>query len=380
VAQAFLGPSDATGNALSERVAQLSRVYTKERDAIGTARTGRSATAARLRFFLPRDMPKVGPPLSELVALDALPKRPRLRVLDLGAGMGATTFGVALLARTQGVADNLDVLAVDADNDGLAIMERLAQHAYDDGLARIELRTRTMDLEHLDLRALDGPYDLILLGFVLNELFAGRPADEAVTQGAALLARLSGLLTDNGSMLVLEPALRPTSRALHRVRDQLAASSGPPFVFAPCTHARPCPMLGRERDWCHEDVDFALVAPLATVARSAGLRAERLTFSYLTLRRDARSIGELAQGHGVPLRRVVSAPMPTKGKLEMLVCGQDGMPRLMRLDRHHTENNAALDQVRRGDLVIVHAIPAKERLRVDAATRVEHPQAHIGTE
>ena len=45
---------DRTGDALAEAVAELSRVYTRDRRRL---RDQEAALAARLRFFLPRDLP-----------------------------------------------------------------------------------------------------------------------------------------------------------------------------------------------------------------------------------------------------------------------------------------------------------------------------------
>jgi ribosomal protein RSM22 (predicted rRNA methylase) len=210
-------------------------------------------------------------------------------------------------------------------------------------------------------------FDLILLGLVLNEL----PAD--IPTRAAFLRSLIGSLAEDGSIIVIEPALRETARALHAVRDAIVAAGAPPNVFAPCLRAGTCPMLESERDWCHEDVHVALPGPVAEIARAAGLRYERLTYSYLTLRRDGRTLRDAVAraGEGEPWR-VVSEPMPSKGKLELFVCGVPGRARLVRLDRHRTEANARLDRKGRGSLLrIPGAADDRGRLRVGADTPVE---------
>ena len=48
--------------------------------------------SARALFWFPRDLPKVHRAVAELAHAQALPARP-LRVLDLGAGLGATFMG-----------------------------------------------------------------------------------------------------------------------------------------------------------------------------------------------------------------------------------------------------------------------------------------------
>src|SRR5690606_12297420 len=103
---------------------------------------------------------------------------------------------------------------------------------------------------------------------------------------AALLRSLSALLAPRGALVVLEPALRATTRALMRTRDAIAAANGPPYLAYPCPHAGPCPMLANERDWCHQELALALPPPVARLAAAAGLREERLTFASLVLRNE----------------------------------------------------------------------------------------------
>ena len=363
-AREVLGSADREGQALAREVARVSEVYTRRREEIATAATGPGALAARLRFFLPRDLPKVIAPLEELRRAGALPARRTWRVLDLGAGLGTTTLGAALFATTHDVAGELEVLAIDHDAQALRILRALAARTEEAGLARVTVETRTADVRSVEA---GGPYDLILLGLVVNELGAG------AAERAAMLRQLAGTLSEDGSIIVIEPALRETSRALHAVRDAIVAAGAPPNVFAPCLRGGGCPMLENERDWCHEDIHVALPAQLAEVARAAGLRFERLTYSYLTLRRDGRTLRDaVAPGSGAEPWRVVSGPMPSKGKLELFACGAPGRVRLVRLDRHKSEENARLDRADRGDVLRIRgAADERKRLRIDRDTPVE---------
>jgi hypothetical protein len=170
--------------------------------------------------------------------------------------------------------------------------------------------------------------------------------------------------------------LRETSRALHAVRDQLATRTEPPFVFAPCLHREiGCPMLRRERDFCHERVRCELPEPLATLARNAGLRDTDLTYSYLTLHHAPRSLLELSRTiePGL-LLRAVSGSLPSKGKIELWLCGEMVAPRGMRLDRHASDENAAFELAGRGTVLRIDPADCGEdgsRLRIGPTTRVD---------
>lgn len=352
----LLGPHDRTGDALSSEVARLSELYTRDR---GALRTQSAALAARLRFFLPRDLPKIEGPLSELAWAHAWPPGRRLRVLDLGAGLGTSTFGLATFARRSNV-EALDVLAIERDARSLSIMKDLASRCgrgvLEPVTVPITLETRELDLERIDLRALRGPYDFVLIGLALNELWTEHP--EPIERRAMMLVRASEILSESGAVIVIEPALRESSRALQRVREQLLERGKAPYVLAPCTHEHSCPMLENERDWCHEELPLALPAALQPIARGAGLRFEGLSYSYLTLRRQPGALAKDAY-------RIVGGPIPSKGRTEWHACGQSGLVRMARLDRHRGQDDP-MHHAQRGSLVKFEKEPSPgEALRTD---------------
>ena len=313
--------------------------------------------AARTLFFLPRDMGKLHRPVTELALADALPRRP-LRLLDLGAGVGASAAGVArALPPTSPLAS---VTAVDIDPQALALLSRVFSHAAKAGLVSpsVVVETSARDLSRPGWSAGIAQHDLVCVGLALVEVTAGL-TDEAA-RGAAMasvLREAMTLVSDDGALVVIEPATRAETRALHHARAAMIA--GGATVFAPCLHAGPCPMLATERDWCHEDDEDSTLPPwLIPVAKEAGLRWEGPTYSYLTLRRDGRTLGDRVRGEGdfVPVR-TVSRPMVSKGKSEAWWCGPfaEGVTGVKALE---------LDRVAKGEPDRVAELPRGSLLRV----------------
>jgi SAM-dependent methyltransferase len=362
VARETLGAHDRTGDALAEQVRALSILYTRRREEIGEDdRT--DLVAARLRFFLPRDLPKITLPLHELWRAGLLPTARSWRVLDLGAGLGATSLGVARFARAVDAADTLELTAVDPWARGLRLLEAVVQALPSEDFATVRLEARVGGMDDPEPK---GPFDLVLLGLSLNEWARGKTPRDA----ASLLSRLGSRLAPGGSLIIVEPALRAEARFLQGTRDELEARGGELRVFAPCVSTEPCPMLANERDWCHAELAGELDGRLAEVARRAGLRRSRRTFAYLTVRRDGESARSLARPHGY---RVVSEVLPSKGKREVFVCGDGALVRLRLVNRELNEKNEDLEGLRRGDLVeLDHPIPRESgavRLRADDALR-----------
>lgn len=341
-------PSYREPERLAENVAALSRVYNARGEG---APDDNAFLGARLCFSFPRDVPKGAAAVAELVLSGALDLgQGDLRVLDLGAGLGATSRGVARALSAAGASGTLAIDLVDADEEALSIAEEIVRARPKEGKITLAARAVVRDAAAFERRG--KPYDLILVGQTLSELDRALEPKARVAAHAALLQRLvREALTPTGSLVIIEPALRDRSRHLHAVRDALVAAGT--RIFAPCLHERACPALARENDWCHEDLAVSLPTWLVPTARAAGLRFEGLSFAYLVLRRDAHALGALLPASG--LVRAVSGPLVSKGKHEVLLCpaeaGRTGLVRGMRLDRHKAAANEAWGFIERGDLI-----------------------------
>jgi ribosomal protein RSM22 (predicted rRNA methylase) len=242
------------------------------------------------------------------------------RVLDLGAGTGAA--GQAIRERWPAA----EVVAVD----------RVAGP----GILRADL-TRA-----LRPAGVAGRFDLLVAAHLLNEL----PLD---ADGRARLALgwCRELLAPDGTCILVEPALRETSRDLLAVRDRLVAAGL--FVVAPCLTQAPCPALARERDFCHMST--------AAIAR----HRSRVDFSYLVLRQQGEAVRDPGRF------RVVSDPMKDKGRRRIFACGPAGRWLVTRLDRERAPANQALDDVVRGDVIrVVGAAAQTDGLRCGRDTTV----------
>jgi SAM-dependent methyltransferase len=377
---------------LGAAVAALSTAYN---DPARARAQLRDAGAARLGFSFARDVPKGAAAVRELVATGALarPLARGLRVLDLGAGLGATTWGLVRALAAAGERGRVDATWVDTDGAALELAGAIvrARAAVEgagggDRRAPIELRVRTVVGPAAP--GAEPPFDVILLGQVLSELNVGEAADARALRHAALVRELVEKRTnEGGALVVVEPALRDRTRHLHRVRDVLAAAGRDSDVriFAPCLHAAGCPALERDADWCHEDLPVNLPPWLVPVARAAGLRFEGLTFSYLVLRRaGARFVDAIAAAPGAARLRMVSDMFRSKGKREGFFCGEfagagraDLAPLvparalLTRLDRDEAAGNARWTELARGDVVVVGPAPDLARPRIERATKVE---------
>lgn len=267
--------------------------------------------------------------------LAGVPARPRM--LDVGSGPAAAA--VALL-------DELGGSALALDWSAAALAEA---RALSDGV----VETRQVDLGR-GLPALPGPFDVIVIANALSEL--------PQASRSPLIDALP--VSDRGAVLLVEPALRDTGRALLRVRDELLRA-GRWMAAAPCLTQRPCPALEQPRDWCTAQHAWEPPPHLVQLAAELGLRAdEELAYAPLVLTR------------GVPppppdVWRVVGVPRPEKGKKRLFVCSEEGRLPVARLDRDADETNADFDRLARGDLVRLRGVSRKgDGLRIGAGAEV----------
>jgi precorrin-6B methylase 2 len=346
-AREVVGDAALAPAALHRAIADRSVRYTSDRAHLARPADPVGDLAARAVFFTPADEPKLGVPLGELARRGALPSREPLRVVDLGAGCGAMSLGIA--AR---IATPLELHLVDRDADALAIARRALSRAA----PHARVTTAAGDAATIAIP----PAELVVLGNVLNEL----PAAARLP----LISRALAAIADDGAVIAIEPALRETTRALHELRDAvLAARLG--HVFAPCTRScAPCPALADPSDWCHEDRAHQLPPVLAELARVTHLRDDGLKFSYLVLRRSSTPLVDEAGAAW----RVVSAAHAQKGKLELYGCSDAGRVTLRLLRRNRADANRAFERAARGDVLVVRGAESSDaRVEITADTSVE---------
>jgi ribosomal protein RSM22 (predicted rRNA methylase) len=362
VAAARLPAAQLRPRVLGAAIVELSRRYTRDRGQLQAA-ADPDLLAARLLFFAASDAPKALVPLAELACGAAGPAARPQRVLDLGAGTGAMSLGLLAFLRAPGAPAEVEITAVDQDRAALELgAAAVAEVAPLLGPVRLRFAARLGDARReAELPA--GPFDLVLAGSVLNELWPAEP--DHLVRRAALAEALCRRLAPDGALVLVEPALREVARDLGWVRAEMLATGR--SVFAPCPHEGPCPLLARERDWCHEARQVASPPRLAELGRLTGLRHAEVRFAYLTVRAGPG----LAVARGAPWR-VVSHPLPGKGKQVLDVCGAGRRVRLELLHRDRRPGNAAFDEAGRGDGLVVLPPPgptAVVRLGPDA--RVE---------
>ena len=357
--------------ALAADVARLSKLLTKERERLPAAYLKDTGLRkAYLSYYLPSNLPKIHLPLKELsLHPKSMLAKERLRILDVGSGPGSAMLGAMEFFARRRNPPFLDFTAVDhvAENlkDAAAL---LASYRERCGLDASLHTVRTHIEKGVPL--LGGHYDLIIVSNVLNELF--HHDEERTAKRAGILDHMMRrLLTDGGSLIVIEPALHDTSREMLLVRDSLVAQGF--HVYSPCLMNESCPALVNPKDWCHEDMPWEPPAVIREIDERAGLRKDSLKFSYLVMRKDGLSLADV---YGADAFRIVSEPLVSKGKIEFYLCGKGGRRLVTRLDKDKSPANDLYMALKRGDIVRFEELRDEgKRYRVGKGTVVNAKKA-----
>ncbi len=352
-------------------IAELSRRFNKERSSLNqTYLDDRLLSAAYLQYFLPVNLAKIQVLLTELPAPEPVEG---FSVLDIGSGPGTGALAVLDWWDQRRWSCGVSVTAVDKSRRALSQARQLWDgYCRAAGLAEIDLQTVEGDLERrawFERVRQKAPFDLIILANALNEVHA--EASDPIIARATLVEEALSLLAADGTMMIVEPALRETSRALHQVRDRLLQEKRC-TIYSPCLHENNCPALVKPDDWCHEERAWAPPASIQEIDGEVGFIKDALKFSYLLLRKDGKTVVDRRPD----VYRVVSELRHLKGEKRAWLCNETGRSEIGRQDRLVSPQNASFDAWHRGAIVQIEKIVHKERKgKVSMLGRIEQDAA-----
>lgn len=356
-------------------VAELWKLFTKERSKLGQSYLDQPhLRAAYLQYYLPVNAAKVQFVLRELPPVPMPSFGQPFRVLDVGAGPGTASLAVLDWAQSAGLLpQQLYVTALDHSRKTLDLAANLWRAMLAQGSdAGAQFIPETVNLERAAevqrwRERAGGPFNLIVIANSLNEWFLGDR--DPVGRRAKIVAQIMDALASDGSLVIVEPALRESSRALHALRDRLLEQQRC-TVYSPCLHEAACPALLHLEDWCHEERAWAAPPHIQELDQHLGFIKDAVKFSYLVLRKDGATIVP----RNPELLRIVSEQRPFKGELRMWACGEGGRREIGRLDKERSASNAVFDACQRGTILQCEkmALKANSKLaRISAETHLK---------
>lgn len=273
-----------------------------------------------------------------------------LRILDLGCGTGAATWGVLdYLSTHEHSIKKVEVTFADYIKENLDICKKLF------ALQEVEFEIHA-DYHQIDIKDDrvvkkvfgEGKYDLIIMMNTLNEL----PEDGDTER----INTFTALLADDGALLIIEPASKPESRRLLSFRD--TAIWKKMTVYSPCTHQAKCPALIKADDWCFNEVGWERPEFIRHIDDEVGNVRLSLKYCYIILMKNGTTLhGNLGLSGA---SRIVSEVFAEKGRTRAVICDREGRGEHVLNKRDKSLNNKLLMDAERFDLVTIKDAEKRE--------------------
>lgn len=270
-----------------------------------------------------------GERLEELYKKLSEEKRP-LRILDLGCGPGAAACSVlSFLSSFAGDGKiSAEVSLYDSGEKALKLAQKLVENQPHK--KEIKVSASVCNLENGDFfNSIEGQkFDIVVMSHSLNELW--KTAGNKVQRRIGFLEKLMSYLADCGLLIINEPSVLDTSRALLEVRDGLVKDGL--HIAAPCCSEGMCPALtAGPNHTCHCENMWKPVEPVAGIARMAKLDRESVKMTCFVFEKEGRVVRNLedegSKSAASISGRIVSDGMLNKsGRIRFLLC--DGKSRV----------------------------------------------------
>jgi ribosomal protein RSM22 (predicted rRNA methylase) len=250
-----------------------------------------------------------------------------LRVLDYGCGPGTGALALALLRKSA-----FTLSAIDSNSQMRKVALKLISELKNWGAIRsFELLPIESDVK--------GPFDLIIVGHVLNEM--------PVADQEKLLVKLLTKLSSTGTLLILESALPKQSRELMAQRDFLLAYDKTLKIVFPCTQQVSCPMLiNSTSDWCHGSMNWNPPHLIRQLDQLTGFNKHTIKYSALIFKRAA-----LDSEVSIGTYRVVAPTEQSKAGHSLSLCGDNFFGKTLLQKKSRSDDNIELRRAEHFDLL-----------------------------
>ena len=298
------------------------------------------------------------------------PKKGPVRILDLGAGTGASGLSCLHYLRSQGVENHLQLEAVDYSSKSLAFLKKL-HSSRNDLWSDSRVTTIRQDLKFSPSEDNRKKYDLILLGYSLNELLEEEGEDSNYRQ---LLSSLPDLLKSNGMAIITEPAQSDLCHLLQQKCTELVDKNYNLNLHAPYFNGMPCPLAANNSKYfSHEVRKFKPAETVEKINRPLNLEIREVKFG-LSMLGTARPM-EIAKENQVC--RIISPLKKRKGTVSFIGMSHKGIENNYELQRRNLlkEELKELMHLTRGDIIEIDGSfktdPTSERIRIDELRQIK---------
>lgn len=302
---------------------------------------------AYFAYNFPTNLMKVKAIMQRLVNIypALLAKNTSFNICDIGCGEGAGMLGIYFSLNDF---EKIKFTGIDLSL-GMLRKCKIMMQAIKKSDVRVQTRLLHHDLSHGLLKKKKNKCDAIILANSLAEVFA----DQNIP--VYFIERLLKSCSEQGIIIILEPATKELSRRLMLLRDDILKQEKAQ-VLLPCLHAEECPLteIRQQKEWCHQSIAWDVPEYLKILNQGLNREIDRLKFSYMIIAQKGlreRIINKFF---------VISSLFREKGKLRCYLCTMNGRIELVLLKKNKSALNNEFNFIRKGDIIILDQVIKKK--------------------
>ena len=297
-------------------------------------------------FFFPRTWQAMALAFSEASAFRGWekPRKGPIRILDIGSGLGASGFSTIHQLKSLEIDNPITLDAWDYSGKSLDLLKNIhreCNHLWDNS----RVNTRRIDLRNDLLFDKKQRFDLIILGYSMNEIFENFELSERLEW----IRQFSHKLSQNGFIIMVEPAQKETCDTLQSI-SSLLSEQGDLHMQAPYFNGKPCPFLNAKNHYySHEVRKIRSSNRVEKINGPLRLETHQVKFGLSILSRRKPMVYPKNSSYC----RMVSPMRKKKGTLSFIGIGGDGLEYMYEIQRRNllTTEVKALTKLERGDIL-----------------------------
>ena len=302
-------------------------------------------------FFFPRTWKAMSFALAEAYSFRGWtkPQKGPIRILDIGSGSGASGLSVLYLLRELGIDNRINLEAWDYSGKSLAMLKNLHRKCFD-LWKESKVETKRLDLKNNILPLKKQRFDLILLGYSMNEILEGFEEGERLNW----ILQIKSLLSTSGFALFVEPAQMEICNALQFAMATISSKEKDIHIHAPYFNNSSCPFLSNQKShyYSHEVRKISSSPRVEKICGPLKLETNQVKFGFSILGKQEPK--EFSKDYSCC--RLVSPIRKKKGTVSFIGIATDGEEYMYEFQRRHLtpDQTKILTKFERGDIVNIN--------------------------
>lgn len=288
---------------LSQSLLNLQRGLTGERKLAGQSyMNDKNLFGAYLLYYFPVSYLQIQTVVetfetAENTAISTNSKNNCIKILEIGSGPAPGTIAICDKLREKNPNAKIEITLLDSSKNALETAKKIIQSDF----KNVDIKTQVCNLESISNEKLiinNSQFSIILMSHVLNELW--KTDNKKIEKRINFLKNVKNFLSENGILILNEPAVLESSRNLIKVRDEILNDKE--FeelnLIGPCqnvvststtTKKIVCPCLLSENQTCHAEKLWKPNEPILSLAKGAKLDRQSVKMTYFVFQKKAIS-------------------------------------------------------------------------------------------